>query len=257
MALAYDERGSGAPLVLLHAGIGDRSMWAEHLDPLAAAGHRVVAFDLPGFGDSPLPAGELAEWLEVLAAMDALGIERAAIAGNSFGAAVAMRVALVAPDRVSALMAVSAVSPEAEADPSPQLAAAWEAEESALEAGDTEAAVAAVVAAWTLPDGPVQLRERVAAMQRRNFANAAAAPEPERAADPLEDDPGALARIAVPALVCAGERDMPDCIAGARAMAAAMPAARHAIIPGAGHLAPLEEAEAFRGLLLGLIDDRE
>src|ERR1700755_1340973 len=51
--LPLDEAGTGSPLVLLHAGIADRSMWSAHLDPLAAAGYRVIAPDLPGFGESP------------------------------------------------------------------------------------------------------------------------------------------------------------------------------------------------------------
>ena len=79
-------------------------------------------------------------------------------------------------------------------------------------------------------------------------------PPDEEPADPLEEDPSALTRLRMPALVAAGERDMPEFRDGAVALAQAMPQARHALIAGAGHLAPLETPDAFRALLLELLD---
>jgi 3-oxoadipate enol-lactonase len=248
--LPYDEVGSGPAVVLLHAGIADRTMWAEHLDPLAEAGYRVVAVDLPGFGEAPVPPGEQAAWMDVLQTMDELSIERAALVGNSFGGAVALRAAFVAPDRVSALVLISSPAPDLE--PSPELEAVWEAEEAALERGDMDAAVDAVVNAWTLPDASQELRERVAAMQRRAYA--LGDPPTTEAPDPLEQDPEALARLEVPTLVAAGERDMGDFLDGAEALARTLPRARHAVIEGAGHLAPLETPEEFRRLVLAFLD---
>lgn len=223
--------------MLLHAGVADRTMWAEHLRPLAAAGHRVIAPDLPGFGEAP-PRSPQAPWNDVLDTLDAAGVSRAALVGSSFGGAVAERVAVVAPERVAKLAVFSAPPPDLE--PSPRLRAAWEAENEALERGDLDAAVAAVVDAWTLPDAPAALRERVAAMQRRAFAHGD--PEGEEAPDPLEADPGALERLTMPRLVAAGERDMPD-----------FQRPGGVLIPGAGHLAPLERPEAFRALLLDFL----
>jgi 3-oxoadipate enol-lactonase len=121
--LPHDEAGSGPALLLLHAGVADRTMWAEHLEPLAEAGFRAVAPDLPGFGEAPVAPGEQAAWLDVLRTMDELSIERATLVGSSFGGAVALRMAHVSPARVSALALASAPPPDLE--PSPQLAAAW------------------------------------------------------------------------------------------------------------------------------------
>ena len=56
MILPRDELGSGDPLVLLHAGIADRGMWRD-LEPFANAGYRVVAMDLPGYGDARIESG--------------------------------------------------------------------------------------------------------------------------------------------------------------------------------------------------------
>jgi pimeloyl-ACP methyl ester carboxylesterase len=111
-ALPHDEAGSGPAIVLLHAGIADRSMWAEQLEPLAAAGHRVVA---------------------------------------------------------------------------------------------------------------------------------------------LEEHPELLAGLDIPVLVAAGDHDMPDFLDAAEQLAAALPRAQHAVIAGAGHLAPLETPAVFRELLLGFL----
>jgi 3-oxoadipate enol-lactonase len=249
--LPHDEAGSGPVVVLLHAGVADRAMWSEHLPPLADAGFRAVALDLPGFGEAPVGQGEQAPWADVLATMDALAIDRAALVGNSFGGAVALRVAVVAPERVSALVLVSTPAPGIE--PSAQLEAVWQAEEAALERGDIDGAVSAVVAAWTLPDAPAALRDRVAAMQRRAFALQDDAGPVSEAPDPLEEEPEALATIAVPALVAVGESDLEDFHTGAEAMAQTLPQSRLVTIAGAGHLAPLETPERFRELLLDFL----
>ena len=57
--------GEGPAVVLLHAGIADRTMWSEHLEPLADAGYRAVAVDLPGFGEAAVDPGEQAPWNDV------------------------------------------------------------------------------------------------------------------------------------------------------------------------------------------------
>ncbi len=101
------EAGSGAPLVLLHGGWG----WEAYpWDVTAlAARHRVLAPDRTGYGGSgrlaALPAGFhrlMAE--ETLRVLDALGVDRAALWGHSDGAVIAAWAALLAPDRVSALV---------------------------------------------------------------------------------------------------------------------------------------------------------
>jgi pimeloyl-ACP methyl ester carboxylesterase len=166
---------------------------------------------------------------------------------------VALQVAAVAPDRVTALVLISAPPPDLE-QPSPELRAAWDAENSALERGDIEAAVQAVVEAWTLPDAPNRLREHVADMQRRALVAQVNGPEVPEAPDPL--DAVALTTIEVPALVAVGEHDMSDFRDGARRMADQLPGARHVEIAGARHLAPLETPEAFRELLVEFLAGR-
>jgi pimeloyl-ACP methyl ester carboxylesterase len=249
--LPFDEAGTGPAVVLLHAGVADRRMWAGHLEPLAAAGLRAIAPDLPGFGETPEPPGEQAPWREVLATMDAAGVETAALVGDSLGGAVALRVALVAPTRVRALVLCSAQAPGHE--PSPSLRAAWAAEEEAVERDDLDGAVAAVVAAWTQPDAPAALRDYVADAQRRALTLQLAAGDVDEAEDPAEAGPGALGGLDVPTLVVVGEHDMVDYHRSADTLAAAIPGASRVVLPGAGHLAPLETPEAFRSLVLDFL----
>jgi pimeloyl-ACP methyl ester carboxylesterase len=113
--------------------------------------------------------------------------------------------------------------------------------------------VGAVVDAWTLADAPAALRDRVAAMQRHAFEVQAAAGAVTEAQDPVEADPAALGRLAIPALVAAGELDMPDFRAGAEALVQRLAKTRHVVIARAGHLAPLEQPEAFRELLVDFL----
>lgn len=107
----YIEAGEGPPIVLLHGlGATNSSMLTTLLD--LSRDHRVIAPDLPGFGDSAKPVrsydpGFYAAWL--IAFLDRLGIERAHVVGNSMGGRVAVETALAAPDRVDkiALLAPS------------------------------------------------------------------------------------------------------------------------------------------------------
>jgi len=252
--LPFDELGAGPVVVLLHAGIADRTMWREHLAPLADAGYRALALDMRGFGEAAIVAGPQAPWEDVRATLALLGIGRAALVGNSFGGAVALRIALLAPELVSSLVLISAPSPTM-ADPSERLAAVWAAEGAALERDDLDSAVEAIVNGWTLPDAPAPLRAHVAQMQRRALILQNATPEVSEAPDPLEENPEQLANVTAPTLVAVGEHDMVDFLAAADVMAEAIPGARRELIAGAGHLAPLETPAAFRRLLLDFLSE--
>ncbi|MEU0468385.1 MULTISPECIES: alpha/beta fold hydrolase [unclassified Amycolatopsis] len=107
--LAYTEAGSGSPVVWLHgSGPGATGMSNFGGNLPAFSDYRNIVVDLPGWGESPRP--ETDEPLifhaadRVCRAMTALGIERAHLVGNSYGGAVAMRIAMRYPDRVDRLV---------------------------------------------------------------------------------------------------------------------------------------------------------
>ncbi len=219
---------------------------------IAEAGYRVIAMDLPGFGDAT-PRGELAPWVDVLETLDSLGVERFALVGNSFGGGVALSIAVCAAARVVALVLVSARRPGQK--PSHDLEAAWEAEESALARGDIDGAVLAVLNAWTLPGAESAVRDRIATMQRRALELQAAAGDLRQAPDPVLAHPDALRRLEIPALVAVGELDRPDFQRGAESLAQELRNARHVVIAGAGHLAPMEQPVGFCRLVLDFLGD--
>jgi pimeloyl-ACP methyl ester carboxylesterase len=95
--------GRGTPVVLIHGFGASLDSWAPVI-PVLMQRHRVLALDLKGFGWSDRPEGDYslaAQAQLVLALMRQRGIERAAIVGQSWGAAVALSVVAAAPDRVT------------------------------------------------------------------------------------------------------------------------------------------------------------
>jgi pimeloyl-ACP methyl ester carboxylesterase len=109
------ERGSGPPLLLVHGFAGSTYDWEEHVLEQLARTHRVIALDLYGMGfsdrDDAMTYG-LALWGEQLrATLDALGVERAAVAGHSMGGAVAAAFAAGHPERVDRLVLVAPLVP--------------------------------------------------------------------------------------------------------------------------------------------------
>ncbi|GIW09997.1 MAG: hypothetical protein KatS3mg061_1054 [Dehalococcoidia bacterium] len=104
--LHYRELGSGPPLVLLHEVARSSDSFSEVL-PCLATRLRCLALDLPGYGDSTPPAeypGIAGYARAVLAAYEALGLEAPFLLGFHTGAAVALEVAALAPERVSKLV---------------------------------------------------------------------------------------------------------------------------------------------------------
>src|SRR5687768_11045748 len=103
MTLAYDEIGSGPAVVLLHSTAADRRMWEPQLQPLTAAGFRLVRLDLRGYGESPMPDAPWNDAQDVADLLDTLGIGQAAIIAASGGGKVGLEFASRWPSRVTSL----------------------------------------------------------------------------------------------------------------------------------------------------------
>jgi pimeloyl-ACP methyl ester carboxylesterase len=105
--MAAWELGAGDPLLVLHGGGGLQQLPAH--EAIAAAGHRVIALEIPGFGAEPNERtqsfAELA--ITVGAAADALGLDRYALCGTSFGGVTAAWLAALHGARISALILVA------------------------------------------------------------------------------------------------------------------------------------------------------
>ncbi len=114
--LHYQEAGDedAPPIILIHGFISSNLIWSHILLPLANAGFRVIAPDLPGYGYSDKPREArytIDEQARVVTRlMDKLGIQTATIVGASYGGAIAATLALDYPERVEKLVLVGAVS---------------------------------------------------------------------------------------------------------------------------------------------------
>jgi len=255
ITLNVELSGTGRPLLLLHGFTGSAATWAG-LAARLAPHHRLVAVDLIGHGRTAAPDDPARYHMErcvadLLALLDALSIARADVLGYSMGGRVALQLAAAAPDRVGALV-VESGSPGL-SDPAERQARA--AADDALAEAIERDGLAAFVDRWErLPlfasqlALPAELRERQRAQRMRSspcgLANSLRGMGTGRQSS-LWDR---LSELSMPALLIAGALDQKYC-AIARQMAAAMPSARLAIVPGAGHAIHFERPAEFAELV--------
>ena len=121
LTFAVVDEGEGRPVLLLHGFPDSSRLWRNQVPALVAAGYRVIAPDLRGFGESDKPESVddyhvLNIAADVLGILDALGVERAHVVGHDWGAVIAWAVAAFAPDRVDRLAALSVGHPGALAE---------------------------------------------------------------------------------------------------------------------------------------------
>jgi 3-oxoadipate enol-lactonase len=255
--IAYDRAGPqrDLPVILIHAGVADRGMWDPQWSALTAE-RDAVRLDLRGFGGSvERPDGTLSPVKDVLDTLDVLGIDRCHLVGASFGAGVAVEVALTRPEQVASLL-LSAPGGSLIAEATPDLQAFFDAERAALAADDLDAAVEANLAWWV--DGPQrdasaldhELREQVRRMQRRAFELSADWEDVEE----TELEPPALDRLGevqVPTLVLQGALDLDAIVDAARRVTEEIPRSHRVDWPDTAHLPSMERPDDFLALLRG------
>jgi 3-oxoadipate enol-lactonase len=237
--LWYEERGTGDPVVFLHAGLLDSRQWARQLDTFSPT-YRAIALDARGYGRSSRPTQPYRRHEDVLGLLDALGIDRAAIVGNSVGGKAAVDAALAQPGRVRALVAVgAAISGFSFAGYTDEQAARAEA---AWVAGDVRGAADVWLEVWA----PVSTDDE---LRRIAYENA----EVDNDELELDGDPpaaGRLGELDVPTLVVVGDREVQGIVDTCRKIAADVEGARLELLPGADHLPNRAQPAAFDRLVL-------
>jgi 3-oxoadipate enol-lactonase len=228
-------------------------MWDPIWSALAAE-RDVVRLDLRGFGESTRrPRGMLSPVDDVLDTLAEVGIDRGHFVGASFGAAVAVEVALTRPRQVASLL-LSPPGGSLIAEVTPDLREFIETENAALARGDLGDAVEANLAWWV--DGPSRgagdvdptVRDLVRQMQRRAFEVTAGWDDiEERELDPATLNQ--LAEIRVPTLILVGSLDLEAIHEAARGVAGGIAGARLVNWPGTAHLPSMERPDAFLALL--------
>jgi 3-oxoadipate enol-lactonase len=254
--IAFEAVGDGPAVVLLHSFLCSGAMWQNQVGPLAAQ-NRVINIDCRGHGASSgvSKAFNLYDMVEdVLAVLDVLGIGRAVWAGLSIGGMIALRGALRAPDRLSALIL---------ADTDAGSERLW----SRLKYGALGWLVRVCGISPVLPQIARQMFGRTTRQKQPDlvaqwvdrFAHVdiPSALRTLQALNERDDLFPRLAEINVPALVLVGAEDRslpPD---RSRRLARALPRARLVEIPGAGHLSSLEQPAAVTSAMLDFLQGAE
>ncbi len=229
--------------------------WRGQVEPVVAAGHSVVLWDLRSHGRSQAPDGPDSYSIEAVVA-DLWAVAEATTpaapfvaAGLSFGGLASLHFAVRHPDRVAGLALVDA----GPGFKNPEAAAAWaeQVERTAkfLETRGFEDFVkgrAGTTCIGAKPELPAARAAAKAICAQSVPGIARFGREVSGLAPSVIDD---LPRLSMPALVLVGENDRPF-LRAAEVMAAKLPRSHHVIVPGAGHIVNIEEAEIFNRELI-------
>jgi pimeloyl-ACP methyl ester carboxylesterase len=257
------ELGVGPPLVFVHGLIGRWTHWVEQLTVFSKH-HRVIAVDLPGFGDSPLPTEEgisvpgFARTIDRV--MDALDVSAAAFVGHSMGGFTSVELAISFPQRVERLVLVSPAGLSTYNDPSALLLLA----QARRFKGIFNRYHALVAAHAELLARRPRLRrlepttnivthhpDRLPAPFAAEFVRGLAAPGfiDGIAANLDYDYRDRLGEIACPTLIVWGARDKVVTAKDAAEYERLIPNARKVIFEDTGHMSMIERPVAFNALL--------
>jgi pimeloyl-ACP methyl ester carboxylesterase len=266
-AINVIEMGQGDPIVFIHGLSGSWQNWLEQL-PVFAQSSRVIAFDLPGFGQSPMAAEKIsiAGYGRLVAALlDDLEVPRAVIVGNSMGGFIGAELAIQAPERAERLVLVSAAGLTVEHQRDDRALAVLKRLERRLEAwggwvgsrADHLArrrryrrALMAIVAAHPDRLPPALVAEQIRGAGKPGFVDALDA----LTSYPIRDR---LQQITCPTLIVWGEHDRLIPVRDAFEFERLIPGSRRVIYADTGHMAMLERPAAFNALLEDFMAEEE
>ena len=251
--IAYDLAGEGPAVVLVHAGVANRSMWDDQVEALRDA-YRVIRHDTRGFGETETDAVAFSNRADIAALLDHLGEPTAHVVGLSRGGQIALDFALEFPDRVRSLTVVAGGIGGYES-PAELPQETWEPVEAMWKAKEWEALSDWETAFWA--DGPGQSPDRVPEIRRRvhgwileNYLAEKEEGEPQ----PLDPPAGRrLGDLRAPLLVMLGTLDEPSTSDAMRHLAASVAGARLEEFESA-HMINLEHPERFNRVLREFLD---
>jgi 3-oxoadipate enol-lactonase len=252
VALNVKVEGQGAPVVLLHGHTLDLRVWDEIVPLLVEAGLRAIRYDQRGHGRSSSPPSgyrygdHAADLTEVVNRFDAAP---ANLVGLSKGAGIALELALRSPELVRSLALVAPLVPDFLL--SDELMESFRGLARAIRAQGAQAALCElwlshplIASAAAIPGAREQLEAMLNTFPAGEYM-AAERDAPDRRWKVIDR----LGEITVPTLVVSGEREIPDFVAMAALLAEKVADSVLEIVPGCGHLVPLEQpvqtAEAF------------
>jgi 2-hydroxymuconate-semialdehyde hydrolase len=250
--------GSGAPLLLIHGsgpGVTGWANWRLNI-PVLAEHFTVIAPDIVGFGFTERPQDvtyDLPTWTaHVLGVLDALGVEKAHVIGNSFGGSLAMSLAIHHPDRVGKLVLMGAVG--VPFDITAGLDAVWGYEPSVE---NMRALLGLFAYDNSLTQGDLaELRYRASIRPGVQEAFSTMFPEPRQVAlDAMTHDVAAVRSITHPTLIVHGRDDMVIPMANSLAMLELIDDSQLHVFGRCGHWTQIEHAARFNELVTDFLSE--
>jgi 3-oxoadipate enol-lactonase len=242
MELAYEERGSGPVLLFIHGFPFDRTMWVPQQLAGLAKLRTAVAVDLRGHGLSEvMSGGDFSMDLfadDVAKTLDAIGADKADVAGLSMGGYVLFSLWRRHPDRIRSLIFIDT---KAEAD-SDEAKAGREKTAETVSAQGMQPIYESLGPKVVGSSPSIEVQDKLKQMMLGTAPEIAAADA--LAMRDRADSTADLPSITVPVLWLHGEEDALMPIDGARASAAKIPGAKFVSIPKGGHVAPMENPDA-------------
>ncbi len=250
--MAYDDVGTGQPVVLLHGFPFNRSMWREQAAVLSDS-HRVITPDLRGHGETDVTENATMDEMavDVAALLDKLEIERASVGGLSMGGYVTLSFYQQFPERVRALL-LADTRPQSDTDEARE-----NREQQALKAlregmsDIAETLLPKVLAPQTFVEQPetvARVREMMTGTNARGVAAAL------RGMAARQDYTELLRQINVPTLIVVGSQDAITPPEVSKAMQREIGNSRLEVLEGAGHVSNLERPAEFNYALKEFFD---
>ncbi len=255
--LYYEVVGEGHPVVLLHAGVADHTMWEDQMEPFTKK-YRVIRYDTRGFGKSTTENVEYSDRQDLYDLLKHLGVEKAHLIGVSRSGQIATDFTLEHPDMVSALVPVAAGLGGLQGEPNEVEMALFVESDAAEEAGDWEKVADLDVRIWG--DGPEQpegrFPEPMRGKMRQMCLNTYMTNTVEAIPQPLEPRAfGRLSDIQVPTLVIYSDYDVSPVADAAAALEAGIQGAKRVLITGTAHMIPMEKPEEFNKIVLDFLSE--
>ncbi|MBS2937017.1 alpha/beta fold hydrolase [Nocardioides sp. J2M5] len=252
------DEGAGAPVLLLHGsgpGVSALANWRLTLPALVAAGRRTIAPDLIGFGQTVPPTDHrytMESWVEhVVALMDVLDLDTTDLVGNSFGGALALRLAIEHPERVRRLVLMGSVGVPFEITPGLQTVWGYRASvEGMREVLDTFTYDGAGIT-----DDLAQLRYESSIAEGADQRFAAMFPAPrQRWVDAMASHEDEVRGISAPTLLVHGRDDRVIPVATSQRLLELIPRADLHVFGQTGHWTQIERTDEFNTLLVRFLD---
>ncbi|MCE3222563.1 MAG: putative 3-oxoadipate enol-lactonase [Nitrospira sp.] len=252
--VAYDDHGTGLPLVFLHAFPLNRSMWAPQIAELSQQ-FRTITIDLRGHGESDAALWNFSLELyadDVCALLDHLGIPQTVLVGLSMGGYISLAFSQKYGNRLKALVLADT---RAQADSADSRTGRFNLAQTAISQGP--GAVADIMLPKLLGPTSLQTKPELVEYVRKTIMTASVSGliTDLMAMAQRPDSVHQLRTITAPALIVIGEEDRTTPLADAQLMAERIPRGRLAVIPFAGHLSNLEQPDMFNDLVSRFVEE--